>query len=179
MAPTTDKPSLSSIDPKALADELVEALTSHLASFAAPASPGMVVMGEGAWGDFRLSVTDLCAWAQQGQGHPEEIEDLILGVAGPMYARPADAATFEVDDLEDEADPATPLGVVLQAAWCRLQLHRGEAVAKGHLAALAGLHGVRMVQGAAREGQLKEGADGRLTPASAKAWLKTRGTPGF
>ena len=181
MARPTTAPRLGKVVPQPLAAEVVERVFQHLSRLAVPLSPSTIHVdrtvpaGEH---DLAWSVIDLCAWAQHGRGDPEEIEDLILNVAAPLYARPADGAAFSTPELDRslETDPDDELALVLLAALARLHLVRREALSPRELGVLSGRtsynvrHHIRETDDS--EKKLKAGRDGLVAAAEAERWLR-------
>lgn len=82
-----------------------------------------------------------------------------------------------VDGISEEADPETPLGLVICAGLARERIGRGEAVSAVELAVLSGLSD-RQVRQLIRDGEVAA-REGKISAKTAKRFLMARKVPGF
>lgn len=131
---------LSDIDPAKVGDEAHDAVAAqaHRLAFAA----GLELREGTGLSDVRHAVRAIAHYAQTGEqpeGRPELIGEYLQSVAEPLYTRAGTGPGYDVPDLDEEADPATPWGLVLLAACGRHLIEQGEHVTLAHLAVLAGV----------------------------------------
>ena len=188
MAPRTDSHRLAAIVPEQLARETTERVLHGLGRYVAPLSPGVTLVLDTRGGvqasGLYLSILDLCAWAQRGAGEPEEIPDLTQTIAEAVYPPPLDGSQINralIDVWSSEADPATPIGLVLFAAKARLHLADNAAISARQLGALGGCtqDHVRLL---VRRGEIagtRTGRDVMIRASAARRWLRAREVPGF
>ena len=118
----------------------------------------------------------LAEWATSGRGQAAEIPALLRQVRADLDGVDAtNASTRESVDL------ATLPGVALVAAGARLALFEGRTVSAVELATLASLdeHSIRAAVKASTLRPLAPGRPMRFAADLARAYLYTRGVPGF
>lgn len=168
---------LSELDAEKVADEAHTAVVGH-AHRLAFASGFELREGAGV-SDVRLAVHQLCVYAQCGV-YPEHRRELLgeyqQSVAEALYTS---ATHYEVQDLDREADPSTPWGLVLRAGRARELIEEGEPVPADWLATLASVD-AGYVRQLLSSGELranrKRGPYRRLyvSAAEARRWLTAR-----
>jgi hypothetical protein len=181
MAPPAKTPRLSAIEPDRLATETVESVAESLAQLAVPLSPWVIHVerttpaGEC---DLAHSIRDLHAWAARGVGR-EDAFDLLTTVGAAVFGRAAIDEPIPTPAVAGDVDPVTEIGLLLLAAWARLQVtaRDSEQIRAKDLAALASLSTLQ-VRNLIRQGEI-ELTDGVVTPKTARRWLKARGVTGF
>ncbi len=195
--PPRSTPRLASIDPPRLAREVVAGVVNDIQGRALALAPGLAVLVDAGELDGQRrrvadvlpetelyqSVLDLCAWAQRGDGHPDETHDVCLPVATAVYPGALDGSGESGPaDLAGEADPTTEVGLLLVAAFAREKLSQGRALSARELATLASLS-VLQLRTLIKRGELRAsgGADKDWTvkATEARRWLSGRGVPGF
>lgn len=161
MPPSSTLPRLADLNPVAVARNVVQTVSDHLARQVLRLSPCAKLdlqYPDGAEHcDLGVTVQDLVRWAQTGEGNAEEAWDAAQEVCGALYSQAGAPGTFGIGELglgDAAGDAATPIGVVLLATTARRCITRGEDVAPRWLAALAGL-AKRRVNQLAGEGELK------------------------
>jgi len=82
-----------------------------------------------------------------------------------------------VDGISEDADPETPLGLVICAGLARDRIARGEAVSAVELAVLSDLSD-RQVRQLIRDGEIAA-RGGKISAKTAHRFLMTRKVPGF
>lgn len=132
--------------------------------------------------DVRHAVEALTHYAQTGQypeGRPELIGEYLQSLAEPLYTRATDGAGYDVPELDHDADPETPWGLVLVAAVARDQIARRRGVTLAGLAVLAEVSPSRMRQ-LVSVGELETdgGKPARVPAGAARRWLEARGVAG-
>lgn len=188
--PAPRTPRLADLDPDALAAEVVEAVRQHIARLALGLQPAHTWderSVEGGVSTLALTTADLTRFAQSGDtadwGAPSCARDALVEVCGALYSRAGEPGTFgvgEIEEVVEGADPS-PLGLMLRAAWARVQIAEGSPVDTAQVAALAGLN-PRAVRQLVDAGELRARLrDGGLTVRAdeAQRWLAARGVDGF
>jgi hypothetical protein len=122
-----------------------------------------------------MTVLDLAAYAISGNGLDAPVQEYLVSLI-PLWSSVAGGAT-DIDGLQAEADPETPLGLVVCAAVARELLELGRSISAVQLAALACLSATQVRQ-LARSGELVLD-DGEIAAKEARRWLGARGVPGF
>lgn len=192
--PSPRTPRLAGLAPATVAAEVVSAVREHMQRLAfnlAPAHDWIERTTEGSFSTLALKVEDLTRFAQTGDtadwGDPSGARDAMQEVCSALYSRAGEPGTFGVGELEDvieDADDgpgASPVGLVLRAAWARLMIAEGGPVSSAQVAALAGLN-PRAVRQLVDAGELSaRKRDGEITVKAdeARRWLGARGVAGF
>lgn len=170
MAPRTESPRLSSIDPDALAREVVAALRAHVEAIALPLQPA-----------YRVTIAPMLR--PDDAPPPDDLEtnlgQTVRQLAG--YACTGDAGDWEptegdvegaIADVLRAVTPSPALSLVIDAARGRATIASGEPVEARELAALAGLSATQ-VRALSRAGDLP--GELPLSAEEARAWLSARG----
>jgi hypothetical protein len=196
MAPPSTLPRLPAITPDALLTEALTAVAEHLSRVALHLSPHPVLFLPTAEQlretDLALTLRALLRYAQTGEDAEtddasvaaEYAADRVLTVttalSGCAWDRVVDVAEdTEPDDREAwgpvarSTEPATVTGLVLLAAWARVQLARETPLSVREVAALAGVS-IKTVRHAIDERELRQRAAG-VAADEAKRWLGARG----
>ena len=118
----------------------------------------------------------LAEWATSGRGQPAEIPALLRQVRADLEGIDAKKAS-----TRGPVDLATLPGVALVAAGARLALVEGRTVSAVELATLASIdeHSVRAAVKAGTLRPVGPGRPMRFAADLARAYLYTRGVPGF
>ena len=189
MAPPTDKPRLSQLDPREVAEHATALLGEHVVRLMFHLDPSIVWQRPSAESSsIGFTAALLTEYARTGRD-PEESDDApgaklavdrVQDLCTALYSMAGRPGTFEVPDLTQAVDgdePTDPVAVVLVAAWARIGLQEGRAVTKRELAVLASMS-AGQVRTLVRSGEIR--ADGAMVPAAeARRWLASRGVPGF
>lgn len=179
-------PRLSRIDGPSLAEEVVRAVVTRIQSTALQLGPGIEVrisgLEEVRAGTLYHEILDLVAWAQRGEGQPDEVHDLCLSAATACWPAPIEGPDLTPAELYSEADPETRIGLLIVAAFARERIARGFGVTPRDLATLAGID-QSQVRRLIREGELavKQESERKqeIPAAAARRWLAGREVPGF
>lgn len=172
---------LTSLVPSEVAEQVVGLVLDHASSILLAVDHSATWSAQG-HGGLRWTVQLLTAYAQTGLTATDwpsdaSAHDAMLDVCEALYstAGEPDFGGGDLDRLHDEADPATPIGIVLLAAHCRMTLASSprKAVTVRELAALAGItrEAVHRQDALHVEGGWVPGAD-------ARRWLAARGVAG-
>lgn len=196
MAPPTDKPRLSNLDPDVVAEQAHELAMEHLRGIAYCTGTELKTGGESF---LRADMADLVRYAQTGSlgewRRDEQVLDALqtiheclfsqagapyLLTAGPL-AESEGAQLAALDEALAYAN-SDAIGVVMLAAHGRFRVAVGGTVTARELGALADLS-VRMIQQLVGTGELRALAGGarpfRFSAKTADRWLSGRGVPGF
>lgn len=193
----TDKPRLSQLDPRAVAEEVAGLVANHVAALLFTLDPGAQwTCPAGAGSSLGFTTALLTDWAQRGTNGEEWTTGMALdgmqAVCEALYSQAGVPGTFGVGELDRpepdtdddpmaDADPESTIGVVLLAANGRCSIAQGEPVTAAELGALADMTAVS-VRALARAGELAIDLDTRPAVVAAKdarRWLAARGVPGF
>lgn len=189
MAPPTDKPRLSSLDPREVAAHATALLSDHCARLLLHLDPAIVWRAPSPESSsIGFTAALLTTYAQTGRD-PEEGPDApgaklaiyrVQDICTALYSQAWRPGTYETPDLTPAVEgdePTDPVAVVLVAAWARVGIDEGRAVTKRELACLASMSAGQVRQ-LVRAGEIR--ADGQVVPADeARRWLASRGVPGF
>lgn len=178
MAPPTDKPRLSQLVPEEVAAEVANLAIDHVASLTTSLLTGDAVRR--AVKDARSTpiyreVQRFACYAIEGSMLAGDSVWSHMVSLIPLYASIC-GTDAGVDGISD-ADPETPLGLIICAALARERLELGDAVSAVQLAALGGLSD-RQVRQLIRDGEIAA-RDGRISAKTAKRFLRARRVPGF
>jgi hypothetical protein len=145
VARTTDKPRLATLDPNALATEVVQLCVHHLGRYVVPLSPGgelRVHVAEPLATTLGGTVADLCRYAQAGElGDWEsgaEAHDAVQSVREALYSQAGIPGTFGLGEYSSDADPATAHDLLIIAAIARSEMEAAQPLDPRDLAVLAG-----------------------------------------
>lgn len=189
MAPPTNRPRLSTIDPDALAIDIARAVADHIwqLGFALLRAPGDDVSGHG-YDDERLAASEVARSVRYLARHAKDgtppadrapLQEHRITLI-PLWQAPLGVSEDPEESLV--VDPETELGCVLRASAAREAIDDGRrSVTPGELAVLAGLD-VRQVQQLVTCGEIdasREGREYRVAPEEARRWLAARGVAGF
>ena len=187
MAPRPTSPRLATLDPVAVATFVCRGLIEHEKRLRQLTSR----TGQAVDDDVRRfpvygDIIRLVRFAQAGdEGFHGEASATLdnLSVAYFGSAAWGDAVTL-LGNQESRGKDAGDVGTVVLAARARLTIAARAAVHHQALAALAGVHPSRVLALAGKSGKgvLKHsgvGRTGRVTAASARAWLKAQCVPGY
>jgi hypothetical protein len=130
-----------------------------------------------------LTVLDLAAYAIRGEPLDAPVQEYLISLI-PLYST-AVGADVDVDGLASDADPQTPLGLVIAAALARSELAAKRPLTTAQLAVLGGVSEAyvrRLVTsgelGRARGGGSGPGQGHRVSARDAERWLRSRATAG-
>lgn len=216
MAPPTNKPVLEKLDATNVAREVVDAVREHIARLTFGLAPGCEWHEHGGFnphaGETRddgakepaflpprphestlwATTEDLVRYAQSGDtadwGDATGAHDAALTICSALYSSAA-VSGDGLGELVGEADPETPIGLVLVAAIARAALDGAPTPDRDpagltvrELAALASLS-AKQVKELIDAGEIRATNDGarktRIALGDARRWLSGRGVPGF
>lgn len=187
MAPRPTSPRLATLDPVAVATFVCRGLIKHekrLRQLTSRIGLAVVddVCGFPVYGD----LLRLIRFAQTGdEGYPGEASTTLENLSVVYFGSAAWGGSVTLSgNQESMGKDAGDVGTVVLATRARLTIAARAAVHHQALAALAGVHPSRVLAlaGKAGKGVLKHsgvGRTGRITAASARAWLKAKGVPGY
>ncbi len=184
--PKPSTPRLSTLDPRGVANEVVRLVTEHVWSllFHLDSNARVEIPTDGVGTSLGFSTALLVKWTQTGTNGEDwnsgMAQDAVQMICEALYSRAGEPGTFgigPIEEAQEALDPDTSIGLLLVAAWTRIQLAQGLPVSAVQLAALAGLSAehVRLL---ARQGELQL-VEGEVQSDEAKRWLKARGVGGF
>ena len=180
MAPPSNKPKLSQVDPQALALETARRFRDHLQSQLFHVSPLGVVRtididdDDLVQSEIGLAVRTLAGFARGDHGIDAPVQEYWVSLV-PLWSSALGMADHE--DVGANASPNTELGLVMAAAKAREEVLGGRPVNSTQLALLASLS-PRAVQKLVADGEIAAGDDG-ISASTARRWLAARGVPGF
>lgn len=192
--PSPKSPRLADLAPATVAAEVVSAVREHIGRLAfglQPAHAWHEQTSAGSFSTLALTVEDLTRFAQIGDtadwGDSSGARDAMQEVCSALYSRAGEPGTFGVGELEDviedtdDGPGASPIGLVLRAAWARLTIAEGGPVTSAQVAALAGLNprAVRQLVDAGELSARKRDGDLMVRAEEARRWLGARGVAGF
>lgn len=172
MSPPTTRPRLSQVDPDALGQQTVAQMRDHLGRQAV--AVGLTVVEAGP-ADLAYTIADLARYARDGVALDAPVQEYLVSLI-PLWSAPLGHAPSPLE-IEDEADPDEPLGLVIHAALAREAIEQGQPVTARQLGALAGVD-AQHIRLLARDGEIDLDA-GRATAKEARRWLSGRGVAGF
>lgn len=129
-----------------------------------------------------LTVLDLAAYAIRGTALDAPVQEYLISlVPAHQSALGSDA---DVDGLADDADPSTPLGLVIAAALAREALDAGRPLTSAQLAVLGGVSAsyVRRLVSSGELGRPGDGGHGgghTIRAREARRWLDERARVAF
>jgi hypothetical protein len=179
MAPPTNKLRLSQLVPDDVAADIAKRSVEHVAHLtmsllSLDALP--LALGDPRTMEIYNEVRRFTYYATQGAMlEGDSVHECMISLI-PLYQSVCggDAA---VDGISEDADPETPLGLVIRAGLARERIARGEAVSAVELAALSDLSD-RQVRQLIRNGEIRA-SDGRISAKTATRFLSARQVPGF
>jgi hypothetical protein len=179
MAPPSTKPKLAALDPTAVADAVCQQVADHVSRLATQLWGGCTPQSGLVVGTLHAEVQALVQWAQTGRAWDWEDSgdawDAASQIVSALYG--SAAGNEDLGDLIGDADPETPIGIVLVATHCRVRIAQRESVTARQVAALAGLS-ARQVRQIVEDGELTmEG--GEIEAREAKRFLRARGIQGL
>lgn len=178
MARPTSKPRLHALTPDDVGAEAHRLVLEHLSRQAMRIGCTIDEVGPS---DLALTAADLTRYAQTGDtgdwGAADGALDAAQSICEALYAQAGVPGTFETGELAEDADPETPIGLVLVAAFGRMAIEQKKKVPVRQLAALSGID-YKSLELLARKGELSL-EDGQVSSAEARRWLSGRGVPGF
>lgn len=183
MAPRPSGPRLRDLDPERFAAGVRDAVAHHvwrllmsLDGIGATEPLESTRSTNGVW----LAAHQLALYALTGRGTEDAggPAEYVQSVAEALYTRAGDAGTYDVPDLDEDADPRTWPGLVIRAALARERVMRGiEMISRADLAVLGSLD-ERQVRRLIDEGEIV-GEQSGVHPDHARQWLAVRGVEGF
>lgn len=179
MAPRPSGPRLRDLDPARFARGVQRATCHHLTMRAFDLGIEIPPIGERS--SLWLSAHQLALYALTGRGTEDAggPMEYVQSVAEALYTRAGDAGTYDVPDLDEDADPRTWPGLVIRAALARERVMRGiEMISRADLAVLGSLD-ERQVRRLIDEGEIVGDNRAGVHPDHARQWLAVRGVEGF
>jgi hypothetical protein len=139
MAPPSTRPRLSNLDPVDVAADVCSSLVAHIARLAFPLAPAWIAAdlpGDAQdlarSTDLGLTVQQLTVYAQSGSlgdwHDGVDAVDAVASVCSALYSQAGVPGTYDVGELSGDADPETPIGLVLVAVDARNALEHGRAL---------------------------------------------------
>lgn len=176
MAPPSSKPRLAQLVPEDVAAAAEAKVLGHLYSqwmSLVDMHVNLPSVPERSTEIYRV-VRELTQYAQGIHRLDAPAQEYLVSLV-PLWSSVLGEA--DVDDGVGDADPSTPLGLVICATLGRDAVVAGQGVSAVQLAALSGLSD-RQVRQLASAGELVL-ENGSIAAKEARRWLVARGVPGF
>lgn len=178
MAPPSNKPRLSQLVPEQVAEDTAHRALEHVCNLTMSLlSPTAELRGSMKPRETQIfeTVRSLAHYAIHGRGLDADVHEYLVSLI-PLYTSVA-GGDASVDGISDEADPETPLGLVICAALARERIDSNGSLHAVDIAALADLSAtqVRLLM---RTGEIPA-RENTVTAKNAKRFLQARRVAGI